>query len=298
MFSFADTPVKFVVLLLLFLGCTLWSGYELTRPQDVRQRISNVLHLVMAVVMLLMVAPVTWDLLVMVVPTFGLAAVFAASVLWFGWLAVAAGRAGDRSGLLHFTGHAAMFAAMTWHLSAMGVMEAAMAQGMGSGGMDGMGEGSGMGPMDMGSWMKAQSMPGGTLWVFALVGLPFMAYLLASSLRSLALAIRVAGEAPAMPMAASGTACACGPDCDCGPECSCQSGHAASGGGEPAAVSGAVMLAEAPVATTHSCHEVRPVGSVKFRLEQLSAFAMNFGMFWMSTGLLVPILPFFAALAF
>ena len=298
MFSFADTPVKFVVLLLLFLGCTLWSGYELTRPQDVRQRISNVLHLVMAVVMLLMVAPVTWDLLVMVVPTFGLAAVFAAAVLWFGWLAVAAGRAGDRSGLLHFTGHAAMFAAMTWHLSAMGVMEAAMAQGMGSGGMDGMGEGSGMGPMDMGSWMKAQSMPGGTLWVFALVGLPFMAYLLASSLRSLALAIRVAGEAPAMPMAASGTACACGPDCDCGPECSCQSGHAASGRVEPAAVSGAVMLAEAPVATTHSCHEVRPVGSVKFRLEQLSAFAMNFGMFWMSTGLLVPILPFFAALAF
>jgi hypothetical protein len=63
-------------------------------------------------------------------------------------------------------------------------------------------------------------------------------------------------------------------------------------------VSGSVMLAEAPVATTHSCHEVRPVGSVKFRLEQLSAFAMNFGMFWMSTGLLVPILPFFAALAF
>jgi hypothetical protein len=63
-------------------------------------------------------------------------------------------------------------------------------------------------------------------------------------------------------------------------------------------VTGGVMLAEAPATTTHSCHEVRPVGSVKFRLEQLSAFAMNFGMFWMSTGLLVPILPFFAALSF
>ena len=27
-------------------------------------------------------------------------------------------------------------------------------------------------------------------------------------------------------------------------------------------------------------------------------FAMNFGMFWMSTGLLVPILPFFTVFAF
>ncbi|MEL4358785.1 MULTISPECIES: hypothetical protein [unclassified Luteococcus] len=34
------------------------------------------------------------------------------------------------------------------------------------------------------------------------------------------------------------------------------------------------------------------------RLEGLSDFAMNFGMFWMSTGLLTPILPFFKYLAF
>lgn len=34
------------------------------------------------------------------------------------------------------------------------------------------------------------------------------------------------------------------------------------------------------------------------RLAGLNAFAMNFGMFWMSTGLLVPILPFFKYLAF
>ena len=57
MFAFAETPVKFVGLVILFAGCTLWSIYELTRPQDARQRISNVLHLVMAIVMLLMVAP-------------------------------------------------------------------------------------------------------------------------------------------------------------------------------------------------------------------------------------------------
>ena len=50
MFAFADTPVKFVGLLILFAWCTLWSIYELTRPQDARQRISNALHLVMAVV--------------------------------------------------------------------------------------------------------------------------------------------------------------------------------------------------------------------------------------------------------
>lgn len=34
------------------------------------------------------------------------------------------------------------------------------------------------------------------------------------------------------------------------------------------------------------------------RLSSLSDFAMNFGMFWMSTGLLVPVLPFFSHLAF
>lgn len=34
------------------------------------------------------------------------------------------------------------------------------------------------------------------------------------------------------------------------------------------------------------------------RIEALSDFAMNFGMFWMSTGLMTPILPFFKFLAF
>jgi hypothetical protein len=40
------------------------------------------------------------------------------------------------------------------------------------------------------------------------------------------------------------------------------------------------------------------MGTAKYRLEVISAFAMNFGMFWMSTGLLVAILPFFARFAF
>jgi hypothetical protein len=285
MFALADTPVKFVGLLILFAGCSLWSIYELTRPQDVRQRISNALHLVMAVVMLLMVAPMTWKGLVAVVPTFALVGVFALSTAWFVWLAVDALRGSDRRGWLHFLGHSAMFGAMTWHLSAMAVMQAAMSTGMG---MD-MGSGTGMGGMDMGQWMAAQSKPGGTLWIFALVGVPFMAYLLISSLRSLWHA--------AQPRSAVAET-----SCTCGPECSCSVNHADAALREPDLVGSGgaapVRLAVAPVVSTHSCHEVRPVGTAKYRLEHISAFAMNFGMFWMSTGLLVAILPFFALFAF
>lgn len=295
MFSFADTPVKFVGLLLLFAWCTAWCGYELTRPQDGRQRISNALHLVMAVVMLLMVAPATWTMLTAVVPTFGLVAVFALSTGWFGWLAVESRRGAGGNAWLHFVGHAAMFAAMTWHLSAMGVMEAAMSHGTG-----GMGESSGMdmgsGGMDAGG-MADPSAPGGTMWLFALVGAPLMAYLLASSLRSLWRAAR-----PADP-AASAETCPCGPGCDCGPDCSCYATHARAVSLEPELVAAGsvpppVRAVEAPAVSTRTCHEVRPVGTTKFRLESLAGFAMNFGMFWMSTGLVVPILPVFAALAF
>jgi hypothetical protein len=297
MFSIADTPVKFVGLLLLFAWCTLWSVYELTRPQDSRQRISNALHLVMAVVMLLMVAPMTWAGLVAIVPTFGLVALFALSIGWFLWLAVDAMRRSDRRGGLHFFGHAAMFAAMTWHLSAMAVMEGAMSPGMGDmGSGSDVGSGSDMGGMDMGQWRMTQSMPGGTLWLSALVGLPLMAYLLVSSLRSL---WRAAQSVTAV---AAGD-CACGPDCTCGPECSCFVNHVDSTLPERELVASASaaplrLPIVTPAAVTHSCHEVRPAGSTKYRLEALSAFAMNFGMFWMSTGLLVPILPFFAVLAF
>ena len=85
MFSFAETPVRFVGLLLLFAFCTLWSTYELTRRQDARQRVSNAVHLVMAVVMLLMVAPMTWMTLTAVVPTLVWVGVFALSTAWFVW---------------------------------------------------------------------------------------------------------------------------------------------------------------------------------------------------------------------
>ena len=292
MFAFANTPVKLVGLLLLFAFCALWSSFELTRPQDARQRISNILHLVMAVVMLLMVSPMTWGGLVSVIPTFALVGLFAVSTAWFVRLSIDAFRGSDRSGGLHFAGHAAMFGAMTWHLAAMAVKEAAMSPGAGMG----MGSGSDMGGMDMGEWMAAQRMPGGTLWILALIGLPFMAYLLVSSLRSLWQAVQ-----PRTAVAA--VACPCGPDCACGPDCSCRMNHADATVRQPELVaSGRIeplqLTLAAPAAGAHSCHEVRAIGSTKYRLEVLSAFAMNFGMFWMSTGLLVPVLPFFRMFGF
>jgi len=156
--------------------------------------------------------------------------------------------------------------------------------------------GSGMGGKHMDHWMAAQRMPGGTLWVFALIGVPFMAYLLASSLRSLWQTGRTGAA-----LATAG--CACGPGCTCGPDCSCRVNHAGATVPEPQLVAAGITTPLRPTATaqatsTHSCREVRPVGTTRYRLEALSAFAMNFGMFWMSTGLMVPILPFFGLLAF
>lgn len=261
MFTFDATPVMFVGLLVLFAWCTAWSAYELTRPQDVRQRVSNVLHLVMSIVMLLMVAGPTWRALTGVVPTPVLVGLFAASTGWFGWLAVDAGKASDRGGLWHFLGHTAMFAAMSWHLAAMAVMSAAAAPGAeGNGHAGGHEHGGGM---EMGDWMTTAGQPGGVLWWFALIGLPLMTYLAAAALRALWLAVK---PAPAK----------IDPD-----DCDCEDGHAHHAS-----------------ALAHSCHEVRPVGSAKFRLAALSDFAMNGGMFWMSVGLIAPILPFFDRLAF
>lgn len=260
MFTLADTPVKFVVLLMLFGWSTLWSSYELTRPQRVRQRISNALHLVMAVVMVLMVAGPTWRALTSVVPTAALVAGFAVATVWFCWLAIDGFRSSDRGAGLHFSGHAAMFGAMTWHLAAMAAKHSRTNHEVGHGGMDHSGmDHSGMGH-DMGGMghdLVAQSQqPGGTLWIFALVGLPFMAYLLAASVFALLKAAR-----------------------------------------QPTMVSAAAVTAR-PQAPVRSCHQERAVGSRDYRLAALSDFAMNFGMFWMSTGLLVPILPFFTVFAF
>jgi len=48
----------------------------------------------------------------------------------------------------------------------------------------------------------------------------------------------------------------------------------------------------------HSCGDEQPAGTAAARMAAASEFAMNGGMFWMSTGLLTPILPFFALFAF
>ncbi|MBX7434822.1 DUF5134 domain-containing protein [Mycobacterium sp. Y57] len=258
MFTLADTPVKFVALLALFAWTTLWSGYELARPQDVRQRVSNVLHLAMAVVMLVMVAGPTWQALTAVVPTATLVAGFAAATVWFGSLAIGGFRSSDHRAGLHFSGHATMFGAMTWHLAAMTVKAGSQSGTSHDMAHGGTGHDMSQGDMaGMGHDTVAQSQqPGGVPWIFALVGLPFMAYLLAASVAALHRATR-----------------------------------------QPSLVSAAAVPrgAGAPV---RSCHRERAVGSRDYRLSALSDFAMNFGMFWMSTGLLVPILPFFAAFAF
>ena len=231
MFTFDQTPVKFVGLLVLLTWCTLWCAHGLARSRGARQRVGAALHLVMAAVMLAMVPKPVWTTLTGVVPVPVIAAAFAAATVWFVWLTAGApGRPTDSgsadsgsaharptdSGCTH-AGHAAMFAAMTWHLAAMAVKASARAE-------------LGMGP-GMHQWMEQAGRPGRVLWVFALVGLPFMAYLLVAGVLALRRALR--------PGAAAGR-----------------------------------------------------------RLAALSDFAMNFGMFWMSTGLLTPILPFFAALAF
>ncbi len=285
MFTLAATPVKFVALLVLFAWCTVWGVYELTRPQDVRQRVSNALHLVMAVVMLLMVAGPTWQALTMLVPEPVIVGVFALSTLWFAWLSIDAFRASDRRGGLHFAGHTMMFAAMTWHMSAMALMAARMAS------MGGMGQAGSMSAIEM------ARRPGGVLWVFAIIGVPFMTYLLAASVVAVRNLLR--------PQAAVNDACPCGEGCTCGPDCECSTTHTAApvqtlerelvvvGAPAPAATS-----TISPAAQAHSCHEERPVGSTKYRLAALSDFAMNFGMFWMSTGLMIAILPFFALFAF
>ena len=231
MFTFDQTPVKFVGLLVLLTWCTIWCARELARSRGARQRICDALHLLMAAVMLAMVPKPVWMALTGAIPVPVVVAAFAAATLWFAWLT--AGSPGRPTGSGHtdagpdgavcahagraHAGHAAMFAAMTWHLAAMVVKASARAE-------------LGMGPA-MHQWMEQAGRPGRVLWVFALVGLPFMAYLLVAGVLALRRALR--------PGAAAGR-----------------------------------------------------------RLAAMSDFAMNFGMFWMSTGLLTPILPFFAALAF
>lgn len=250
MFTFADSPLKVVGLLVLFVFCTAWSIRELGRTQDRVQRVSNALHLVMSLVMLLMVTPLTWHPVRQVLPPWLLTGVFAASVLWF--VALAVSRRGLR---LHYAGHATMFAAMTWHLAGMQVRMATMT------GTDPL-----AGPPvhdhtahthaahTHAAMAEAGSGAGDPMRIVALVGLPLMAYLLVAGLLDLVRALRAApAPAPSRERVLVGAPT---------PEIAA----------EPAA-----------------CHAPRPAASAGYRLAALAGFAMNIGMFWMSTGLLRPL---------
>lgn len=266
MFTLADTPVKYVGLIIMFVWCTVWCLYELTRPQSARQRVSGVLHLAMAVVMLIMVPRGPWHALIAVTGIPALAWAFGLMTLWFAWLAIDDVR--SRRSWLHSAGHTTMFAAMTWHLAAMAAKRAAMTAGVAPD--------------------KA------TMMLFAIIGVPFMAYLLAAGINDL--------RRVTLPRAAAIHDCACGTDCACGPNCTCpqpspvetstrELALAAVGDGAPAP-------AVQPIVAATSCHAERPVGTTAYRLSALSDAAMNLGMFWMSTGIMVPLLPFFALFAF
>ena len=141
MFTFDQTPVKFVGLLVLMTWCTLWCARELARSRGARQRICDALHLLMAVVMLAMVPKPVWTALTGVIPVPVVVAVFAAATLWLVWLTAGApgrsarpddaaahacaGRAHAGHTARAHARHAAMFAAMPWPLAAMAVKASA-----------------------------------------------------------------------------------------------------------------------------------------------------------------------------
>ncbi len=154
MFSFAATPITFVGLLVLFSWCVLWSTVELVRATTVSERVTDALHLVMSVVMLLMVPHQTWAVLSGIVPVPVLAALFVLGAAWFLRDAVY----GDHSAAHrpHLVGHAVMFLAMAWHLAGMAVAMATMPMA-GEHGMAG---------------------PGAPMLVVAGIGIPFMIALL------------------------------------------------------------------------------------------------------------------------
>lgn len=266
-FTLSDTPVKFIGLLILFVICTVWSVRELTRPQTGRQRISNALHLAMAVVMLLMVARSVWTPIENIIPITLWTGLFAVGTGWFGYLAISSARSrSDGASRRYAISHTLMFAAMTWHLAAMAIMGSLMAgsHDHSHGDTHGHDHGAAMNPM------AEAGEPGGSLWWAAVIGVPLMIYLLGGAIVALTGVFARSSDNSRMQATVK----------------------------EPVLV-GAGAAAEAqPVPVAATCHEPRPVGSAAYRLGNLSHFAMLFGMFWMSTGILVPIAPFMAHLAF
>lgn len=320
MFTFDATPVTFIGLLILFTFSTVWSIVEVTRSDTARARISNVLHLAMALLMLLMVSPTVWEPFHSVFPMSASTALMALGVVWFAYLAVRGG-----SHRAHYVGHALMFAAMTWHLVGMGLhmshMDHGAANGMDHGAAHGMDHGAAHG-MDHGAHdpMLHSTMPGGALWWLALLGLPLMAYLLFASVRDIIGFFRPAGSrahgtdfahthatgSGQEPLTTAENQTGQGqvePDQvgqdRAGQDRAVQHAHSGTEHLHPdadTAPGGATLVATVDAAPhSETCH---PEGSLREeRLTALSGFCMNFGMFWMSTGLLVPILPWMAALA-
>lgn len=293
MFTLTDTPVKFVALLLFFTFTTVWSLYQLARRQSGLTLVSNLAHLAMSIVMLVMVPGTLWRPFAAAIPLPALVGFFAVFTGWFVFLGIRGlGAAGPaRKHGWHALGHAGMFGAMTWHLAGMLVrMQEMMTGGGMTGGMSGgMGHGSGtpapgmdhdhgMGPgMDHGSGM-GQGMDPGSMVTPDALSTPHA----------------MATPAPGM-------------------------GSAASSGLSPAVVVAIVgiplmayllvaaignlknAISPSPDIADHAGHEAAGHGHYAAgnpRVAALADFAMNFGMFWMSTGLLVPLLPFFSYLAF
>lgn len=264
-FTLSDTPVKFIGLLILFAICTVWSVRELTRPQTGRQRISNALHLAMAVVMLLMVARSVWGPIENIIPITVWTGLFAVGTVWFGYLAVSAAwsRSG-RAALRYAIGHTLMFAAMTWHLAAMAIMGSLMGGSHDHGDAHGHDHGAAMNPM------AEAGEPGGSLWWAAVIGVPLMIYLLGGAIVALTGVFARSADNSRLQATVK----------------------------EPVLVGAGAVVETQSVPVAATCHEPRPVGSAAYRLGNLSHFAMLFGMFWMSTGILTPIAPFMTHLAF
>ncbi len=265
MFTFDAMPVKFIGLLVLFAWCTVWCTYELVQRQTGKQRVSNAWHLGMAVVMLLMVAGPTWKGLTSVVPTPVLAGIFGVGVLWYVYLAVDALRLGDRRSSLHHAAHGTMFAAMAWHLVGMAVKAGLRSQAMAGGSMASPMGATTPGGATMGAAPAAghgghMAMPPAVMEAMA------QASLTGGSLWWVAL---VGVPLMAYLLVAS-----------------------------VLAIRQMLRPAAADAAAVASCHVVRPVGSRGFRAAAASDFAMNGGMFWMSTGLMLPLLPWFTVLSF
>lgn len=273
MFTLTDTPGKFVILLVLLAGCVVWETVQLTRRPTGARLVSCLLHWFMAVVMFLMVPRTLWQPFHDLLPLPVLIAIFGVGVVWF---VIQAVRAADRHGRLHSIGHAAMFGAMTWHLAGMQVMMSVMGghghdhgahqhtDHSGHGDMHGHGHGDMPGHGDMAD----PSAVGGPLWIVAVIGLPFMIYLLVAALVELRRAVRGAGpdhDAPATERVA-----------------------------EPVGVG----AAGATTAVAEPAVQHRPESAVAGRLAALSMFAMNFSMWFMSTGLMVPLLGFMTIFAF